>query len=173
MDNEKEKDNTKKYHFQGKSARLKGWSGLDHDRSERNFCTREPDSYTKLYKINIEGQDMETYQIFVILKASMPSNRHKNNKYGASIPPTKTNIDTVDKEGKLRKNVVKEATTSPISAKKNIDTVYKTDKLKTSKETVNTSKNNKTYTINSIDKSRSTPWYNLSNKSTRIENTQK
>ena len=60
-----------------KSARAKGWFGHDNERLEEMFCTREPDNYTKLYKINIEGQDMETYQIFVVLQASMPSNRHK------------------------------------------------------------------------------------------------
>ena len=37
-------------------------------------------------------------------------------------------------------NVVKEANTSPISAKKKIDTVDKTEKSQTSKETVDTSK---------------------------------
>ena len=28
-------------------------------------CTRELDFYNFFYKINIEGQEMETYQIFV------------------------------------------------------------------------------------------------------------
>ena len=28
--------------------------------------TREPDLYTKPYKINTEGQEMESYQIFVV-----------------------------------------------------------------------------------------------------------
>ena len=45
---------------------------------------------------------------------------------------TKTDIDTVDKEEKLGKNVVKESNTSPISAKEKIDTVNKTDKSQTS-----------------------------------------
>ena len=66
--------------------------------------------------------------------------------------------------------MVKEAYTSPISAKKKIDTVNKTDKSQTSKETVYTSKNNQTVTITTIDKSRYIPGDNLSNRSTRIEN---
>ena len=65
--------------------------------------------------------------------------------------------------------MVKEANTSPISEKKNIYTVKKTDKSQSYKETVNTSKNNKTEALTSIDKSRSIPRTNLSNKSTRIE----
>ena len=71
-------------------------------------------------------------------QAYVPSNKHKNDKYGASITPTKTNTDTVDKEGKSGKNVVKESSTSPISAKKKIDTVEKTKKSQIFKETVDT-----------------------------------
>ena len=44
----------------------------------------------------------------------------------------------------------------------------KKDKSQSSKETVDTSKNNKTDTFNTIDKSRSIPVNNLSNYSTRI-----
>ena len=61
LDNEKEKDNTKKYHFQVKSARAKGWFGHDNERLEEMFCTREPVFYAKLYNINIEVQEMEIY----------------------------------------------------------------------------------------------------------------
>ena len=43
---------------------------------------------------------MEKYQIFVFPQSSVPSKKHKNYKYGASITPTKLHIDTVDKEGK-------------------------------------------------------------------------
>ena len=43
---------------------------------------------------------METYRIFLFPQASVPSKIHKNNKYGASITPTKNNINIVDKEGK-------------------------------------------------------------------------
>ena len=32
----------------------------------RNVCTPEPDFYIKFYEIDIEGQKMETYQIFVV-----------------------------------------------------------------------------------------------------------
>ena len=64
--------------------------------------------------------------------------------------------------------MVKEANTSPISEKKKIDTVYKTYKSQISKETVDISKNNKTDTLNTIDRSRSTPRTNLSNKIARI-----
>ena len=71
---------------------------------------------------------METYQIFVVSQAYVPSKKHENDKDDASINPIKTNIDTVDKEGKSRKNVVKEANISPISSKNNIDTVNKTEK---------------------------------------------
>ena len=69
-----------------------------------------------------------------------PQRNIENDKYGESITPTKTNIDTVDREGKSRKDVVKEANTSPISAKDNTDTVKQSDKSKTSKETFDTSK---------------------------------
>ena len=40
---------------------------------------------------------METYQIFLVPQASVPSNKHKNDKDGASTTPKKTNIDKVDK----------------------------------------------------------------------------
>ena len=66
--------------------------------------------------------------------------------------------------------MVKEDNTSLISSKKKIDIVVKTDKSQTSKGTVDTSKNNKTDTLNTIYKSRPTPRTNLSNKSTKIEN---
>ena len=65
--------------------------------------------------------------------------------------------------------MVKEANTSPISSKKKIDAVRKKEKLQTSKGTVDTSRNNKTDTLNTIDKSRSTPRTNLLNKITKIE----
>ena len=45
----------------------------------------------------------------------------------------------------------------------------KTEKSKTSKGTVYTSKNNKNDTVNTVDKSGSTPGTNLSNKSFHIE----
>ena len=90
----------------------------------------------------------------------------------------------VDKEGKPKQNVVEEAITPPISTKKKIDTVNKTDKSQSSNKTVDTPKTNKTNTVKSLDKSRSTqrtetentvdksmsiPRSNNNNKSIRIE----
>ena len=106
-------------------------------------------------------------------QASVPYKKHKNDKDGASITPTKNNIDTVDKEGKSRKNLVKEANTSPISANNNIYTVDKIDKSQKFKETVHTLENNKTYTLVTMVESRSTPRTNLSNKSFHLEKTLK
>ena len=78
------------------------------------------------------------------------------------------NIHTADKKMISKPNIVEESITSPISSKKNIDTVNKTEKSQTSQKTVPTSKN-KLDTLNSIYKSRSIQRTNLSNKSTRIE----
>ena len=90
----------------------------------------------------------------------------------------------VDKIGKRKPNVVHKDITSPISEKKKIDTVKKTQKSQASKKTVDTSKRNKndtiktihksesnqiTDTVNTVDKSRSIPGTNLSYISTRIE----
>ena len=81
--------------------------------------------------------------------------------------------------------MVKESITTPISEKKNIETVNKTEKPQASNKTVNKHRSNKTEKVKSIDKSRSTkitetentvdksryiPRTNLSNKSTIIEN---
>ena len=57
----------KTYQFQGQSARLTRQFNLDNQWSEGKFYTREPDFYKLIYKINTEGQEMETYQIFVVL----------------------------------------------------------------------------------------------------------
>ena len=81
--------NTNKYHFQRQSARSKGWFDIDHEWLEEKLCTREPDFYTDFYKIDNEGQEMESYQIFVVPQASVPLKKDKNNKYGASITPKK------------------------------------------------------------------------------------
>ena len=43
----KEKDETKIYNFQGKSAITKHWFNLDHEWLKENFMTREPDFYKK------------------------------------------------------------------------------------------------------------------------------
>ena len=111
--------------------------------------------------------EVEKYQ------ASVSPKKHKNDKDGASITPTRKNIDTVDKGDKSRENVVKEANTSPIPENNNIYTVDKRDKSETSNETVYTLKNNKTDTLNRIVKSRSTPRTNLSNRSFHIKTPQK
>ena len=50
-----------------------------------------------------------------------------------------------------------------------MDTVDKTEKSQTSPETVDSSKNNKNYTVYKSDKSWSITVNNLSNKSTQIE----
>ena len=41
--NKKEKENTKKYNFQGNSARSIQWLDNDHGWLEENFSTYEPD----------------------------------------------------------------------------------------------------------------------------------
>ena len=38
------------------------WFDIDHEMLEKKFCTREPDLYKQLYKMNTEGQEMEKYQ---------------------------------------------------------------------------------------------------------------
>ena len=60
--------------------------------------------------------------------------------------------DTVDKKRKTKPNVVEEAITYPISEKKKIDTVNKTDKSQESNKIVDTTKSNKTDTVKSIYK---------------------
>ena len=76
--------------------------------------------------------------------------------------------ENVDKKGKSKPNVVEEAITSTILAKKKIDTVNKTEKSKTPKKIVPTPLK-KPNTLNSIDKSRSTQRTNLSNISNIIK----
>ena len=66
LDNKIEKDNTKKYQLQGKSTRSTRCFDIDHDRLEENVCTREPYFYKQIYKINTEGQEMETCKKFVV-----------------------------------------------------------------------------------------------------------
>ena len=105
LDNKKERDNTNKYHLQGQSARSKDWFDLDHEWLEEENCTREPEFYTKTYMINIEGQDMETYQTFVVPQASVPSKKHKNDNDGASITPKKLILTQLTKkrnQGKMQ-----------------------------------------------------------------------
>ena len=52
-----------------------------------------------------------------------------------------------DKEGKSKQNVVEEAITPPISAKRKIDTVNKTEKSQASNKTVDTPISNKNDTV--------------------------
>ena len=54
LDNEKEKENTKKYHFHGQYARLNGWFDLDQEWLEKPFCIRESDFYTIFFKLILE-----------------------------------------------------------------------------------------------------------------------
>ena len=51
-ENKKEKENNKKYNFQGKSSRSRRWFNLDHEWLEKNFMTREPDFYKNFIKQN-------------------------------------------------------------------------------------------------------------------------
>ena len=51
----KEKDKTKKYNFQGKSARTKHWFNIDHEWLKENFMTRETYLYLKLYDTKFRG----------------------------------------------------------------------------------------------------------------------
>ena len=61
LDNQIEKENTKKHHFQGQSERSTRWFDIDHEWLEEKFCTRKPDFNTSFYKINTEGQETEKY----------------------------------------------------------------------------------------------------------------
>ena len=83
--------------------------------------------------------------------------------------PLVATIDTVEKKGISKQNMVEEANTSPISENNNIDTFDKREKSQTLKKTFPKSKTNKPNTLNSIDKPRSTQRTHLSNKSTSIE----
>ena len=90
------------------------------------------------------------------------------------------NTDMVEKKEK-KPNVAKESITTPISGKKKIDTVNKTEKSQASNKTVDTPRikvksidksrsTQRTDTENTVNKSRSIPRTNVSNKSNRIEN---
>ena len=45
LDDEQEKYKTKKYYFQGQSARTKDWFDIDHAWLKENLMTREPYFY--------------------------------------------------------------------------------------------------------------------------------
>ena len=53
---------------------------------------------------------METYQIFAVPQASVPSDKYRNNKDDASITSAKTNVDTSDKGGKSGKKWLRNPT---------------------------------------------------------------
>ena len=44
------------YLFQGQFARLKHWFDLDIEWVEKDFSTREPHFYKRLFQSNIQGQ---------------------------------------------------------------------------------------------------------------------
>ena len=52
-ENKKEKENTKKYNFQGQSARSRRLFVLDHECLEENFMTYELDFYKNFIKQNL------------------------------------------------------------------------------------------------------------------------
>ena len=52
-DDKKEKEDTKKYNFQGQSAISKRWFDIDREWLEETFMTREPDFYKNCIKLNI------------------------------------------------------------------------------------------------------------------------
>ena len=63
-DDKKEKEKTKKYTFQGQSARSRSWFDLDNEWLEENFRTREPYFYRKLYQIRFRGDDKNISNIW-------------------------------------------------------------------------------------------------------------
>ena len=60
------------------------------------------------------------------------------------------NTDIFGKEWKSNQDIVEEAITPPISVKKNIDAVNKTEKSQASNKTVDTTKINKTETVTCV-----------------------
>ena len=52
-EDKKEREKTKKYNFEGQSARSRHWFDIDHEWLEENFRTREPDFYRNCIKINL------------------------------------------------------------------------------------------------------------------------
>ena len=53
LDDIKEKDKTKKFNFQGQSARTKRWFDIDHECLKEKFMTREPDFYKNYMILNL------------------------------------------------------------------------------------------------------------------------
>ena len=48
-------ENTKRYDFQGQSARSRRWFDLDHEWLEENFMTREPGFYRPVGAKQVKG----------------------------------------------------------------------------------------------------------------------
>ena len=69
---------------------------------------------------------------------------------------SKKGILTWLKKGKTGKKIAEEAITPPISEKKEIDTVNKTERKQSPNNTVDNTKINKTDTVKALDKSNST-----------------
>ena len=61
---ENKNKNDAKFKLQGQSVRSHPWFDLDFDWIEVNFITREPDFYKKLFQINDNTQDTNTFKIF-------------------------------------------------------------------------------------------------------------
>ena len=59
----KEKDKTKIFNFQGKSARTKHWFDLDNEWLKENVITGETDFYKNMYQDKFKGDTTHDYQI--------------------------------------------------------------------------------------------------------------
>ena len=53
--------------FQGQSTRSTRWFNIDCEWLKENVSTLEPEFYNFFKIMNIEGQDIEAYQTFVVL----------------------------------------------------------------------------------------------------------
>ena len=42
------------------------WFNIDHEWSEENFSACEPDFYNFFYQMNIKGQEIKIYQLFLV-----------------------------------------------------------------------------------------------------------
>ena len=62
LDDKTWEEKTNKYNLQGKSEISKHWFYIDHEWFKENSSTCGPEFYKKRYQMNIEGQEMETYQ---------------------------------------------------------------------------------------------------------------
>ena len=60
-ENQTENKNTKKYNFQGQSARTRRWLNIDYECRKEDSMTREPGFYRKLYKTKFRGDDTKSF----------------------------------------------------------------------------------------------------------------